>query len=86
MSKARLDEMQARLDVMALALIALTRLVPADQAAALQADLRREVAQRLEGEGLSPKADAAVAADLGRLMGALGHQVPWDSGRVTLPE
>jgi hypothetical protein len=86
MSKAKLDEMQARLDVMAMALVALARYVPAGQAAALQADLRREVAQRLDGEVLSPDADAAVAADLGSLLNALSDRVPWESGRATLAE
>lgn len=86
MSKAKLDEMQARLDVMALALVALARCVPAGQAAALQAGLRREMAQRLDGEVLSPDADAAVAADLGSLLNALRGRIPWESGQVTLPE
>jgi hypothetical protein len=71
MSKERIDAMQARLDVMALAMVALAPVVPMEQAASLQDGLRRNVAQRLDGVTLSPQADAAVAADLGSLMSAL---------------
>lgn len=86
MPKAKFEALQARMDVMALALAALARAVPAEQAAALQEVLRREVSQRLDGVALSPEADAAVAADLGGLMSALGGWTPWEQGRAALPE
>jgi hypothetical protein len=64
MSKAKLNAMQARLDVLSLALAALAREVPAERAMAVQ--------DRLDGAALSSQVDAAVATDLSRLMGALG--------------
>lgn len=72
MTMANVDAMQVRLDVLSLALAALARAVPADLAAGIQESLRREVAKRLDGVALSPQADEVVAADLGRLMSALG--------------
>lgn len=84
MSKAKMRAMQARLDVMAVALTALARSVPAERAAAVQEGLRRAVAQRLDGAALSPDADAAVAADLGSLMDALGGRACWKPDRATL--
>lgn len=71
MSTARMDSMQARLDVLVVALAALARAVPAESAATVQEVLRREVEQRLDGMALSAQADEAVAADLSRLMHAL---------------
>ena len=85
MSKAKMDAMQARLDVMAVAVTALARAVPAERAAAVQEVLWREVAQRLDGLALSPKADATVAADLSRLVRALGGLASWEADRATLP-
>ena len=78
MSKAKSHALQARLEVMALALAlaALARAVPADRAVAVQEELRREVAQRLDGVALSPEVDAAVAADLCSLLSALGGPMP----------
>lgn len=84
MSKVNMEALQARLDVMALALAALARAVPAEQVAAVQDGLRLAVAQRLDGLALSPKADAAVAADLASLMSALGGRTPWEPNRTTL--
>ena len=85
MSRAKMDALRARLDVMALALATLARAVPAEQAVALKDGLRRDVAQRLDGAALSHEADAAVAADLSRLMSALGSRTPREAGRATLP-
>jgi len=84
MSKAKLNAMQARLDVLCLALAALAREVPAERVAAVEDSLRREVEQRLNGVALSPQADAAVAADLCRLLRALGGLTPWQSDRAIL--
>ena len=75
MSKAKLNAVQARLDVLSLALAALAALareVPAGRAVAVQDRLRRRLQLRLDGAALSPQVDAAVATDLSRLMGALG--------------
>jgi len=55
-----------------LALTALAREVPAERRAAVQDRLLHGVEQRLDKLMLSPQTDAAVAADLGRLMCALG--------------
>ncbi len=85
MSKARMDAMQARLDVMAVAMTALARAVPAERATAVREGLRRELAQRMEGVALSPDADAAVAADLSSLMCALGGWASRGTDRATLP-
>lgn len=71
MTKAGMDALQVRLDMLVLALAALARAVPAELAAAVQDGLRREVEQRLEGRALSPQADEAVAADMACLMNAL---------------
>ena len=72
MSKAKLNAMQARLDVLSMALAALAREVPAERAVAVQDRLRRGLQLRLDKAALSPQVDAAVATDLSRLMGALG--------------
>ena len=85
MSKEKKETMRARLDVLAMALTALARAVPAQRAAEVQESLRRDVAHRLGGVALTPGADAAVAADLGSLMRALGEQASWATDRATLP-
>ena len=74
MSKFSMETVQARLDLMALALVTLARGVPEDRVAAVQEGLRQSVARQLDGVTLSPDADAAVAADLSRLMEALGDR------------
>jgi hypothetical protein len=84
MSKLSMETVQARLDVMALALVTLARAVPEDRVAAVQEGLRRSVARRLDGVTLSPDADAAVAADLSRLMEALGDRPSRPSRRSAL--
>ena len=84
MSKAKMNAMQARLDVMTVALTALARALPPEQAAAAQDGLRRAVALQLDGLALSPDADAAVAADLGGLMSALGDRASWKPDRASL--
>jgi len=84
MSKAKLDALQARLDLLSLALVALARELPAERVAAAQAGLRREVDQRLGGAALSPQADAAVAADLSSLLRALEGRAPGDPDRAAL--
>ena len=71
MSKARLDALQVRLDVLSLALAAMARAMPPESAASVQAAMRREVVQRLNGVVLSATADAALARDLGGLISAL---------------
>lgn len=71
MSKAKIQGLQMRLDVLSAALVALARAVPAELAAAVQEGLRQEVTQRLKGAQLTPHADETIAADLGRLMDAL---------------
>ena len=86
MSNAKMNAIQARLDVLTVALTALARALPAERAAAVQDGLRRAVAQRLDGVALSPDADAAVAADLGSLMSALGDRASRSPDRATLAE
>ena len=76
MSKAKLDAMRARLDVLSLALVALVCEVPAERVAAVRAGLRLGVEKRLGGVALSPQADAAMAADLSSLLCALGGRPP----------
>ena len=71
MSKAKIQGLQMRLDVLSVALVALARTVPEELATAVQEGLRREVTQRLERAQLTPHADEAISADLGRLMDAL---------------
>jgi hypothetical protein len=85
MSKAKIDAMQARMDVLSLALVALAGEVPAARVAAVQELLLRGVEQRLDGVMLSAQTDAAIAADLGRLMCALRGRAHFQPGRVTLP-
>lgn len=51
MSKAKLNAMQARLNVLSLALAALAREVPAERAVAVQDRLRRGLQRRLNGGG-----------------------------------
>ena len=85
MSKAKMDAMHARMDVLSLALTALAREVPAERVAAVQALLLHGVEQRLDGVVLSPQRDAAMAADLGRLVCALSGRALLQPGRVTLP-
>ena len=85
MSKAKLNALQARMDVLSLALAALAREVPAERVAAVQDGLWRGLEERLDGVALSSQADRAVAADLGRLMCALSGRGPLQPGRVTLP-
>ncbi len=77
MSKLSMETVQARLDVMSLALVTLARAVPEERVAAVQDGLRRSVTRQMDGVTLSPDADAAVAADLSRLIEALGG---WPSG------
>ena len=79
MSKAKLNALQARLDLLSVALAALAREVPADRVAAVQEGLWRGVEGRLDGLALSQQADIAVAADLGRLMCALSGGAPFHS-------
>jgi hypothetical protein len=69
-----MDALQVRLDVLAPALTALARAVPAELAATVQEDQRREVALRLEGVSLSAQADEALAADLGGVISAMSAQ------------
>lgn len=71
MSKAKIQGLQMRLDVLSVALVALARTVPKESATAVQEGLRREVTRRLEGAQLTPHADETISADLGRLMDAL---------------
>ena len=85
MSTSKIDAMQARMDVLSLALAALAREVPAERAAAVQELLLHGVEQRLDGVMLSPQTDAAIAADLARLMCALRGRAHLQLGRVTLP-
>ena len=85
MSKAKLNAMDARMDVLSLALAALAREVPAERMAAVQDGLLRGVEQKLDGMTLSKQTDAAVAADLGRLICALSGRAALQSWRVTLP-
>ena len=74
MSKAKLNALQARLDLLSVALAALAREVPADRVAEVQEGLWRGVEGWLDGLALSRQADTAVAADLGRLMCALSSR------------
>ena len=85
MSTSKIDAMQARMDVLSLALAALAREVPADRVAAVQDGLLRGVEKRLKGVTLSPPTDSAMAADLGNLMCALSGRAPLQSAWVTLP-
>ena len=85
MPKAQLDAVQARLDVLTLALAALANEVPAERAAMVLDGLRDRVKRRLDGVSLSRQADAAVAADLNCLISALGVQAPRQRSRATLP-
>ena len=85
MPKAKLDAVQARLDVLTLALAALANEVPAERAAMVLDGLRDRVKRRLDGVSLSRQADAAVAADLNCLISALGVQPPRQRSRATLP-
>ena len=85
MSKAKLNALQARMDVLSLALAVLAREVPAERLEAVQDGLLHGVEQRLDGVALSSQADKAIAADLGRLMCALSGRALLQPGRVTLP-
>ena len=85
MPKAKLDAVQARLDVLTLALAALANEVPAERAAMVLDGLRDKVKRRLDGVSLSRQADAAVAADLNCLISALGSPPPLQRSRATLP-
>ena len=85
MSKAKLNALQARMDVLSLALAVLAREVPAERLAAVQDGLLHGVERRLDGVMLSPQTDAAIAADLARMMCALGGRAHLQPGRVTLP-
>ncbi len=71
MSKAKLETLQVRLDMLSAAMVALARAVPEEMAVAVHEGLRREVAKRLDGTQLTPHADEAIAVDLGRLINAL---------------
>ena len=85
MPKAKLDAVQARLDVLTLALAALANEVPAERAAMVLDGLRDKVKRRLDGVSLSRQADAAVAADLNCLISALGSPPPLQRSRATIP-
>ena len=85
MSKAKMDAMQLRMDVLSLALAALAREVPAERLAAVQDRLLHGVERLLDGVMLPPQTDAAIAADLARLMCALRGRAHLQPGRVTLP-
>ena len=89
MSKAKLNAMQVRLEVLTLAVAALAGEVPAERVAAVQDGLRHGIEQWLDGvDALSPQADAAMAADLCSLLSALGGLsglTPWRSVRAKLP-
>ena len=85
MLKAKLDSMQARLDVLTLVLAALAKKVPAERAALVLDGLRDRVNRRFVDAPLSHGADAAVAADLNCLISALGGHVPLQRLRATLP-
>lgn len=71
MSKAQMDALQVRLDVLSLALAEIARALPPDRAASVRKAIRNRVTQRLDGVALSDTADAVVAGDLGGLIGAL---------------
>lgn len=71
MKKAQVEELQLRLEMMSLALSALARALPAAAAATVVDALTEEVGLRLQQRRLSDSADAAMAADLGRLFMAL---------------
>ena len=85
MPKAKLDAVQARLDVLTLALAALANEVPAERAAMVLDGLRDRVKRRLDSVSLSRQADAAVAADLNCLISSLGSPPPRQRSRATLP-
>lgn len=84
MSKATMDAMQARLDVLSLALVALARAVPTERVAAVQDALRRDLEQRLDGVALSPEADEAMAAEVSNLISALNGRLCGESERAEL--
>ena len=73
MPKPSLESLAARLDVQAIALQEMARVLSAPQAAAVSEAVRARVAD-LAGRDLSHGADAAVAGELAALLEALGRR------------
>lgn len=72
MAKTSLEALAARLDVQAIALQEMARVLSAPQAAAVAEAVRARVAD-LAGRDLSQGADAAAAGELAALLDTLGR-------------
>ena len=76
MSRLRLAALDARLEVQALALREMAKLLPAEQAATFAAALGEAASALAERDRLDDEVDAAISGEVGRLLHALRRPVP----------